>query len=389
MDPYGDTGDIFLLKIVAGTNLKISFVVDAKREDLETIKCLAIGEGLDAIWDELSPIKADRVTYLEPFINSIPKNQKLDVNKEYCVEEILLVLMHKKLLAKDSVPKALKNIVDQWMKFSKDESVSIYGPSIPLGQGDRMSEIDADMEPPKSDPDVVMIMEKMKSLLNGVERVWDDTTRIISDIQQLDAKVHKIVKMQESFESKLDSEDVDLKSGQVRIEKKVDLCKTGMGRSAYDEVIMVKDSRVEGEQMDGADQRKDRKYSCPYCQEDNHRFVDCEEKTECMRCGNNNHKLDYCNFKSDMKCYVWKEEGHVSMLHSAVKVDFRLALINHYGSKCFGHFLESKEDLRRTRSIEQEGWLDRKYRPKWRGVKRNSVCVSLELITINKTWKIL
>ena len=85
------------------------------------------------------------------------------------MEEILLVLMHKKLLAKDSVPQALKNIVDQWMKFSKDESVSIYGPSIPLGQGDRMSEIDADMEPPKSDPDVVMIMEKMKSLLNGVE----------------------------------------------------------------------------------------------------------------------------------------------------------------------------------------------------------------------------
>ena len=258
MDPYGNTADIFLLKIVAGTNLKISFVVDAKREDLETIKCLAIVEGLDAIWDKLSPIKADRVAYLEPFVNSIPKNQKLDVNKEYCVEEVLLVLMHKKLLAKDRVPQALKNIVDQWMKFSRDESVSIYGPSIPLGQGDRrMSEIDADMEPPKSDPDVVMIMEKFKSLLNGVERVWDDTTRIISDIQQLDAKVHKIVKRQESFESKLDSVDVDLKSGQVRIEKKVDLCKTGMGRSAYDEVIMVKDSRVEGEHVDGTDQRKE------------------------------------------------------------------------------------------------------------------------------------
>jgi len=39
-----------------------------------------------------------------------------------------------------------------------------------------MSEMDAEMEPPKSDPDVVMIMEKFKSLLNGVEQVWDDTT---------------------------------------------------------------------------------------------------------------------------------------------------------------------------------------------------------------------
>ena len=100
MDPYGNTGDIFLLKMVAGTNLKISFVVDARREDLETIKCLAIGEGLDAIWDELSPIKADRQAYQEPFVNSIPKNQKLDVNKEHCVEEVLLVLMDKKLLAR-------------------------------------------------------------------------------------------------------------------------------------------------------------------------------------------------------------------------------------------------------------------------------------------------
>ena len=377
MDPYGNTGDIFLLKIVAGTNLKISFVVDARREDLETIKCLAIGEGLNAIWDELSPIKADRVAYLEPFVISIPKNQKLDVNKEYCVEEVLLVLMHKKLLAKDSVPQALKNIVDQWMKYSKDESVSIYGPSIPLGQGDRrMSEMDAEMEPPKSDPDVVMIMEKFKSLLNGVERVWDDTTRIINDIQQLDAKVHKILKRQESFERKLDSVDVDLRSGQVRIEKKVDLCKTGMGKGVFDEVIMVKDSGVGGEHVDGADQKKDRKYSCPYCQEDNNRFADSEEKTECMRCGNNNRKSDYCNFKSDMKCYVCKEVGHVSMLHSAVKVEFRLALITHYGSKCFGHFLDSKEEVRRMRSMEQEGWLDREYRPKWRGVKRNSVYVS-------------
>ena len=377
MDPYVNTGDIFLLKIVAGTNLKISFVVDARREDLETIKCLAIGEGLNAIWDELSPIKADRVAYLEPFVISIPKNQKLDVNKEYCVEEVLLVLMHKKLLAKDSVPQALKNIVDQWMKYSKDESVSIYGPSIPLGQGDRrMSEMDAEMEPPKSDPDVVMIMEKFKSLLNGVERVWDDTTRIINDIQQLDAKVHKILKRQESFERKLDSVDVDLRSGQVRIEKKVDLCKTGMGKGVFDKVIMVKDSGVGGEHVDGADQKKDRKYSCPYCQEDNNRFADCEEKTECMRCGNNNRKLDYCNFKSDMKCYVCKEVGHVSMLHSAVKVEFRLALITHYGSKCFGHFLDSKEEVRRMRSMEQEGWLDREYRPKWRGVKRNSVYVS-------------
>ena len=377
MDPYGNTGDIFLLKIVAGSILKISFVVDAKREDLETIKCLALGEGMDAVWDELSPIKADRVAYLEPFVISIPKNQKLDVNKEYCVEEVLLVLMHKKLLAKDSVPQALKNIVDQWMKYSKDESVSIYGPSIPLGQGDRrMSEMDAEMEPPKSDPDVVMIMEKFKSLLNGVERVWDDTTQIINDIQQLDAKVHKILKRQESLERKLDSVDVDLRSGQVRIEIKVDLCKTGMGKGVFDKVIMVKDSGVGGEHVDGADQKKDRKYSCPYCQEDNNRFADSEEKTECMRCGNNNRKSDYCNFKSDMKCYVCKEVGHVSMLHSAVKVEFRLALITHYGSKCFGHFLDFKEEVRRMRSMEQEGWLDREYRPKWGGVKRNSVYVS-------------
>ncbi len=269
-----------LLKIVAGTNLKISFVVDVRREDLETIKCLAIGEGLDAIWDELSQIKADREAYQEPFVNSIPKNQKLDVDKEYCVE----------------------------------------------------------------DPDVVMIMEKFKSLLNGVERVWDDTTQIISDIQQLDAKVHKMVKVQECIERKLDSVDVDFRSGQVRIEKKVDLCKTGMGKGVYDEVIVVKDSVMGGEHVNGTDQRKDRKYSCPYCQEDNHRFADCEEKTECMRCGNNNHKLDNCNFKSDMKYYVCKEVGHVSMLHSAVKVDFRLALLNHYGSKCFGPLLESKEE---------------------------------------------
>ena len=47
------------------------------------------------------------------------------------------------------------------------------------------------------------------------------------------------------------------------------------------------------------------------------------------------------------------------MLHSAVKVEFMLALLNHYRSKCFGHFLESKEEERRMKSMEQEGWLDR------------------------------
>ena len=121
------------------------------------------------------------------------------------------------------------------MKYSKEESVSMYGPSIPLGQrGRRMSEVVAEMEPPRSDPDVVMIMEKFKSLLNGVEQVWDDTTQIISDIQQLDAKVHKMVKVQECIEKKLDSVDVDLRIGQVRIEKKVDLYKTGMGKGVYD-----------------------------------------------------------------------------------------------------------------------------------------------------------
>ena len=113
MDIYGIMNH-YLLKIVKGKTLRISFVVNAKIEDLETIKIQLRGEGLETVWDELSPILADRTKFLEPFFQAITREQRPKHDEEYCVEKVVDELIDKGLIKERGLPTEMRSALVKW-----------------------------------------------------------------------------------------------------------------------------------------------------------------------------------------------------------------------------------------------------------------------------------
>ena len=58
---------------------------------------------------------------------------------------------------------------------------------------------------------------------------------------------------------------------------------------------------------------------CTFCQVDDHRLAECQDKFECIKCSKNCHKVGDCPFREDYKCR-WCNDA---LLHHAMDPAFR------------------------------------------------------------------
>ena len=379
MDIYGIMNH-YLLKIVKGKALQISFVVNAKIGDLETIKIQLRAEGLETEWDELSPILADRTAYLEPFFRAIKKEQKPRYEEEYCVEKVVDELIDRGLIKEHGLPTEMRSVLVKWRigtvnnppsEVDSEDMFSRTPESIPLAQRKARRRTTT----PTSTPvaalayrgDIECLTEKLTSVANAVEKSWDNTETIIKGMRSLNLLEDRLNTGLGGLDKTWNNTESIL-TGIKCLELKVDAVQESQAKLEKSLRELVATSK-------GQEKRS----MCSFCESDLHSFRQCTEKRPCVICGRNNHPVKRCSFDVELSCRVCHEVGHAALLHDAEDQDFRMEILTTYGRKNFSHFLApgrsgDRSGVNGRREFSWEGKNDHHGpdRQSWRDSRRSS-----------------
>ena len=91
-----------------------------------------------------------------------------------------------------------------------------------------------------------------------------------------------------------------------------------LGNETQRKVEALRD-KLEGITITQVKMGKEKIARCTFCQVDDHRLAECQDKFECIKCSKNCHKVGDCPFREDYKCR-W---SNAALLHHAVDPAFR------------------------------------------------------------------
>ena len=412
MDIYGVI-NCFLLKVTKGKSLKSSFVVNAKTEDLETLKVQIRAEGFELVWDELSPIVADRSEIIDTFFAAILPEQGPKHGREYCIEEVVVELIERKTIKENKLPELMRTAVQKWrsgvvkdtqsvvesqdMFSESEESMSL---AQRRAQRKKLKSLDNGLAATATKGDVDQVTEKMTSVANGVEKIWDNTECLIKKMQVLSLAPNKINAALGNIETKVDQVpdklnqfnaalgNIETKMDQVpdklnqalngidktwintdAILRELEAMKVRMEELRDGQRNLEQKLQVEGLRPKGLE----RKNLCAFCESDSHSFKQCAKKKCCIICGRNNHPVKRCSFNVELNCRVCNTVGHAALLHETEDLEFRIEIMSYYGPANFRHFMANKKhEDQQVFSWEEKPEQAGPSRQSWGGNRRSS-----------------
>ena len=304
-----DEKDIYMLQIVKKKEVLGRFLIEATAKDLAILKEVTVYAKIIATWEVLSAVHADREAYLETYITTFEDGAVPDIHKEYVVGDVIAILAERRIVREENLPKKWGKIVEKYKEdfYKKPPTVdeSKMSGSETSSKAGEMDLEDSNIEErlksvETTSKQVSEVCKLMDRLLNGMEKIYDTTTKVLSGIDAVHQRMDKVEMVQRSVEEKV----------------KQSLSK------------QIPQTRVEGTEA-----------KCSFCDMDNHSLQNCTIKTECIRCGKNNHPIQKCTYRGDLKCHYCKAEGHIAQLHQVENMDFRMKLLTEYGTSSFGHFI--------------------------------------------------
>ena len=294
--------EYFFLRIVKKSLVQTTFVVLTTQLELNKIQSIVISTGRDIEWVVLSRILKDRRDAVNRFCDSLDSSV-WPPNTELSIDQVVASVIQKGFMDKSIISDRLKEYVaeacNRACREEEEEEQEVFSATQGCDQPGRLA---------RGGPKITSVDDSMEDVgaESGIKQMLEEVMKGVSSILALGNETKMRV---EALRNELEG----ITSTQVKMGKDIAML-------AQEEPKRKKVPR------------------CSFCQVDDHRLVECQEKFECIRCGKNCHKISDCPFREDFKCRWCNAEGHAALLHQAVDPAFKHKIIAEYGNENFLYF---------------------------------------------------